>query len=168
MPEDGTPLPGLNRPEPKRLRWPRSDRWRVVAWCVAVGLIYGALSGILFYTSARFVQNDGFGLVVASVVTLPMTGVAGGYAIRSTMPWPETWVISAWGTLVALLAWLGPLAALNTCTIYGPGGSCDTAAGTIGATIVLPVYLTMILGVSIGKLLGRLRVSRASGTRHRA
>jgi len=110
MHADGTPLPGWDPLEPQRLRWPRSDRWLVVAWCIAVGLIYGVLSVILFYTSARFVQNYGPGLIVASVVMLPVTGVTGGYAIRSTKPWPEIWVISAWGTLIALLAWLGPLA----------------------------------------------------------
>lgn len=167
MARDGTPLPGWNPLEPQRLRWPWSDKWRVVAWCVAVGLIYGALSGILFYSSARSIESHAYGLLVAAAVLLPITGVAGGYAIRPTSPWREIWVVSACGTLAVLAAWLGPLAALNTCNVYGTG-SCDAAAGAIGATIVLPVYLTMVLGVSIGKVLGRLRVSRTSETRHRA
>ena len=167
MPADASPLPGWNPVEPERLRWPRSDKWRVVAWCVGAGLIYGALSGILFYSSARFLESHAFGLLVAADVLLPVTGVAGGYAIRPTKPWREIWVVSAWGTLAVLAAWLGPLGALNNCNTPG-SGSCDTAAGAIGATIVVPVYLAMVLGVSLGKVLGRLRVSRPSDTMHRA
>jgi hypothetical protein len=132
-----------------------------------VGLIYGALSVILFYSSARFLESHASGLLVAAAVLLPITGVAGGYAIRPTRPWREIWVVSACGTLAVLAACLGPLGALNTCNTPG-SGSCDTAAGALGATIFLPVYLTMVLGVSIGKVLGRLRVSRLSETGHRA
>jgi hypothetical protein len=146
-----------------RRSWPRSDKLRL-AGCLAVSaLIYGGVSGALFFGSKSFLRETAGVLVMTTLAMLPVTGFLTGYVTRPSKPWSEAWLLATFVTVVVLAIFLGMEASQNTCGTP-ESGSCDSAAGASFVFLVLPAFVAVWLGALAGKSAGRWAAHRKAAS----
>ncbi len=134
--------------------WPRSDKLRLAGCLVLSALIYGGVSGSLFFGSKSLLHETAAALVITAVAMLPVMGFATGYITRPDKPRSEAWLLATFVTAVVLAIFLGMEASQNTCGTPG-ADSCDTAAGASFVFLALPVFVVVSLGALTGKGVGR-------------